>query len=69
MICNKCQEGHILVDVAVYYVTHDMALDAECPEMEGMIYDEVPVWGMCGCCEGKFESCERCKEESKEVEE
>jgi DnaJ-class molecular chaperone len=48
--CPECGgSGSVFLYTA--YVTHDMALDSECPELEGAEYDD--VYGICLACSGE----------------
>ena len=47
--CPACEgAGH--VPLGVHYVTHDMAIDAGEPDMEGEVYET--EYGACEQCEG-----------------
>ena len=59
--CKNCEYGHVLI--GVNYVSHEMALDAGEPAMEGM---EEPEWGQCPCCHGNWQDCKNCREEENE---
>jgi hypothetical protein len=47
--CPCCPDQGWYEEGSTTYVSHDMALDAECPEMEGMIYSE-PEQVQCEFC-------------------
>lgn len=56
-MCKNCNEGHI--PLGENFVTHDMAIDAGCPEMEGQSMGI--EWGICPCCYGNWQACENCE--------
>jgi len=62
-----CYDGHFIVgEYPETYVSHDMAMDAENMDLEGMVYQESePVWGACPCCNGvDYENCPNCSKEN-----
>lgn len=64
MKCKNCQEGNVLVP-SVVVVTHDMALDAGEPSLEGQPWDWGDEWVACECCHGEWQDCPTCREENR----
>jgi hypothetical protein len=63
--CRNCDQGFI--PTGVFCVTHDMAIDAGYPGMEGIIYET--GYTECECCEGNWQDCPRCGVLEPEVKE
>ena len=56
MICKNCNEGHI--PLGENFVSHDMALDACDPTLEGQSMGI--EWSGCSCCKDEWQDCPRC---------
>jgi len=56
MFCKNCLWGK--VPDQIYYVTHEMAVDAGIPELEGSTYEE--TYKTCPCCLGDYTNCNNC---------
>ena len=60
MKCNNCEGGLVYAPMYEDFVTHDMAIDAGIPEMEGVSMGVKWEWIECDCCHGAWDNCITC---------